>query len=385
MINSIGIKNFKSIINIEVELPPFCAVIGSNAAGKTNLIQAINFIKRLVTGTNIYIAQRKISLLPQELFNFNELSKEIFFRITIETKNNREYELVIKINLVNNHDLSQLIIRYEKLEKIIHNDGKKEKVKIYEREGEVLKNQEGKDIPLAVDSDALAISVYKNNEAVEVKRFFSNVFITEQEMIDSRKSIASMNQDSLAGLLVHLRHRDLDGYEQFKKIVSKILPDFNQFVEFDVEKKPGVKEDTSEEKNLLVLLEEKNLKGKLSMKSISGGDLRTLYLIARAIDMKEGSSLFIEEIENGIHPKRLSDLLEHLDTISKRRDLQIIFTTHSPNVINNFKPSGILFVRKDKNEGTKLKIIEEYSEIEPIKKFLNKGGKLLDYITSRFS
>jgi len=384
MINSIGIKNFKSIKDIEVKLPSFCAVIGCNAAGKTNLIQAINFIKRLVTGTDMYIAQRKICLLPQELFNFNELSKEIFFRITIETKNDRKYELVVKINLVNDRDLPQLAIRYEKLEKIIHNGGKKEKVKIYEREGEVLKNQEGKDIPLAVDSDVLAISVYKNSEAIEVKRFFSNVFITEQEMIDSRKSIASMNEDSLAGLLVHLKHRDLDRYEQFKKIVSKILPDFNQFVEFDVEKKPGVKEDTSEERSLLVLLEEKNLKGKLSMKSVSGGDLRTLYLIARAIDMKEGSSLFIEEIENGIHPKRLNDLLEHLDTISKRRDLQIIFTTHSPNVINNFKPSSILFVRKDKDKGTELKIIEEFSEIEPIKKFLNKGGKLLDYITSRF-
>ena len=55
MIESIDIKNFKSIKKSRAKLPFFGAIVGNNAAGKTNLIQAIAFIKESVFGKDINI------------------------------------------------------------------------------------------------------------------------------------------------------------------------------------------------------------------------------------------------------------------------------------------------------------------------------------------
>ena len=60
------------------------------------------------------------------------------------------------------------------------------------------------------------------------------------------------------------------------------------------------------------------------MQSISAGDIRTLYLIASALNMPDHSTIIIEEIENGIHQK-INDLIDHLDTISNIKSMQIIF------------------------------------------------------------
>ena len=70
MIESISIKNFKSIKLAEVNLPSFGAIVGNNAVGKTNLLQALSFIKDFALGVDLLVAQRKISLVPEELFNF---------------------------------------------------------------------------------------------------------------------------------------------------------------------------------------------------------------------------------------------------------------------------------------------------------------------------
>ena len=43
MIDSIEIKNFKSIVDLKVDLGRFNIVIGENGCGKTNFLEAFSF------------------------------------------------------------------------------------------------------------------------------------------------------------------------------------------------------------------------------------------------------------------------------------------------------------------------------------------------------
>lgn len=52
-IKKLQIRNFKSLVNFELEdLKPFCAFVGPNASGKSNIFEALEFINYLIRYEN---------------------------------------------------------------------------------------------------------------------------------------------------------------------------------------------------------------------------------------------------------------------------------------------------------------------------------------------
>jgi predicted ATPase len=78
-----------------------------------------------------------------------------------------------------------------------------------------------------------------------------------------------------------------------------------------------------------VALKEK--KGHLiSAESASDGTIRFLAFLAVMFGPDNGKSLFIEEIENGIHPNRIDLLVRLAQQVVEDSKTQILATTHSP-------------------------------------------------------
>jgi len=66
------------------------------------------------------------------------------------------------------------------------------------------------------------------------------------------------------------------------------------------------------------------------------------------------STLLIEEPENGVHPLRLHEIVKLLRTLTER-DVQIVMTTHSPDLLNACKPEEVLVFRRPTPEaGTEI-------------------------------
>ena len=80
-----------------------------------------------------------------------------------------------------------------------------------------------------------------------------------------------------------------------------------------------------------VLLRLKERDGRsISAISASDGTLRFLAILAALFGPNPASFYFIEEIENGIHPTRLGLLVELIESQTKRRNIQVVATTHAP-------------------------------------------------------
>lgn len=95
----------------------------------------------------------------------------------------------------------------------------------------------------------------------------------------------------------------------------------------------------------------KDERGRLiSGSSASDGTLRFLAFLAATHAGVPPSMLFLEEIENGIHPNRLHLLLEVLQQATK--SMQVIATTHSPALLNSLRgktvDDALLTVRADR-------------------------------------
>jgi len=64
----------------------------------------------------------------------------------------------------------------------------------------------------------------------------------------------------------------------------------------------------------------------------------------------------VEEPENGIHPRRIKEIIDYFFNIAEEKGIQVILTTHSTVVIDQFKdlPESI-FVFDKKDQSTQIR------------------------------
>jgi predicted ATPase len=79
----------------------------------------------------------------------------------------------------------------------------------------------------------------------------------------------------------------------------------------------------------------------------SDGTLIVLAYLSILYLPKPPRVLLLEEPENGIHPKRLRDILEILhNLVHEQLHTQVILTTHSPYALDLFKPEEVTLCTK---------------------------------------
>ena len=91
---------------------------------------------------------------------------------------------------------------------------------------------------------------------------------------------------------------------------------------------------------------------RVSAYSASDGTLRFLGMLAALLTPNPADLYFFEEIDNGIHPNRLWLLLELIERQTAKNGVQVITTTHSPDVLNlindqTFESTSIVYRDED--------------------------------------
>lgn len=102
MLTHFAVKNFKSFQSAELELRPLTVLIGANASGKTNLLEALQLLSWMASGrqlSQIFSAVRDDELalrgtLPQLTYEGND--EDIEFSCTIS-------DVQLWLNLTTNH------------------------------------------------------------------------------------------------------------------------------------------------------------------------------------------------------------------------------------------------------------------------------------------
>jgi predicted ATPase len=74
---------------------------------------------------------------------------------------------------------------------------------------------------------------------------------------------------------------------------------------------------------------------------LSDGTLRVLAIAAAMLSAPEGSLVVIEEMDNGVHPSRARHLLDRINAIAQRRQLRVLLSTHNPALLDALPPSAL--------------------------------------------
>lgn len=388
MIRRIRVENYKSLREAEVQLRPLTVIFGPNAAGKSNLFDALNLVARIVTSRNLKEAFEQHRGLPLEAVHYSKGSfadllkidtHRVAFELDVELSDVvvREIEQRIRdlrkgIDAADNQEeksrITERTLRYrieleiqsktgvlrvmdERLSALRRrNLQEKARNPFIERKGNKLSlRMEGQAHPTmheigldyAIASTPLYIPHYPHLSAFreEMSRcrfyyFEPRVLMREANAIADVTVLGSRGEE-LAAFYHTLALRNTKQFEALKLAAKQVL---TRLTDLEVEQ--------TEKAELFLRVWENG--ASYSNRLISEGTLRVLGLLAALSPTTGSTTVGYEEPENGVHPRRLQSIAQLLKNAADG-SRQILVNTHSPILPTYFDNEDLLVCQRDED------------------------------------
>jgi ABC-type dipeptide/oligopeptide/nickel transport system ATPase subunit len=108
--------------------------------------------------------------------------------------------------------------------------------------------------------------------------------------------------------------------------------------------------------------------------ALSEGTLLTLGILTALISPQRPNLILLEDIQQGLHPRAQREIINILkELLQNNEDLQIIFSTHSPYILDALDPSQVHVLTTAKTGFTQTKRLDEHPDAEWAKQTLTTG------------
>lgn len=350
MLERFTVKNFKSFREATLGLRPLTVLIGANASGKTNLLEALQLLSWMASGRQLgqilsAIRDQELGLrgtLPQWTWNGNAdpidfscdigprysmtldlaVDEPLGPRISSETLWRDGNDIPLYTASVRNQDAHTLAIEYNNFAR----GGKKPVI-----EGSALQpvfTQLTTGARFAAKHQQSQTLIPQSAGAV-TEALQKIIFLDPSPRVMRGYSHAldlGLRADgaNISSVLHHLSKGD-ERDEMLHFVQALPEQDIAQI---------GFLETPRGE--VMVQLEE-TFGGHARWREaavLSDGTLRALAIAAALLSVEPGSTVVIEEVDNGIHPPRVGRILELMRATAERRKLRVLVTTHNPALLD---------------------------------------------------
>ncbi|MXV85697.1 AAA family ATPase [Candidatus Poribacteria bacterium] len=400
MLKRIRIQGYKSLVDLELNLKPLSVLVGPNASGKSNFLDALQLLSRITTSQTLEEAfDPPYRGHPLESFTFRDegikslLEKEsVSFTVEVDVqlsaavidsvnrriqeiretaaKNTqsvdkstsdrlppvREEDLRYRIEIEMLPKQGILRVADEHLTALTDEGRPKQNRKPFlERmENRLHLRMEGQAHPLYyeryLDYSILSRSHYPPHypHLIAMQRELANwltFYLEPREQmrlpnpIKAVYDIGSMGED-LAAFLNTLQTRNKQQFQSVEKSLRTMIPSITG-IDVSVNELGEVELDLREGEK------------RISARVLSEGTLRILGLLALVSAEAPPTLIGFEEPENGVHPRRIQRIAEFLETRMRLEDVQFIVTTHS-SLLPDLVPAESLYVCRKVNRNTEI-------------------------------
>ncbi|HWZ42175.1 MAG TPA: AAA family ATPase [Candidatus Saccharimonadales bacterium] len=351
MITRLRIKNFRSLRDTDISLGVNNVLVGANASGKSNILDVLKFLG--------HIALFGVSKALNERLGFSEVAWkgvdpgpiQIIANFVFDEEG-QKYEVEYEIE-IDGTATGLITIRRERLTTM--QDARRMDIIDFSMGHGVARHLDGTQAfgsPGNPSQSALEANVpgwagtkFKNYLA-SWQYFELDPRAMKQVNQAGRANFLSQNGDNLAAWLATLK---TSHSEQFRRLEQAARDAF-----------PGLQEITAELTQLqttFVSSREKFLKTPVHVWALASGELCFIALCSLILRPSElGTTLnCLEEVENHLNPR----LIETLVTLHKQWQAvyaeeggvpQVLITTHSPFVVDQFNLDELIIVEKNRGE-----------------------------------
>lgn len=341
MLKRLSITGFKSLAKVELELPRLTVLFGPNAAGKSNILDAVQALSRIGTLRTLSDALAEpIRGYPIEAFSFpagglQGLLSSTSVRFDLEadlsvSRDSYRYRVAVEIEpgsgrlSVADEYLAQLGAKGEPkgrpaIEKVGSN------LHIRRKSKPAHPRQE----PAGLNHSILSDPRLGGVEYRALERTRQELSGWRTYYLDPRVSMRTAQPPSdvrdigvlggeIAPFLYRLRAEHPKHFLAISRTLRSIVPSVEDLT-VDLDARRGT---------LDILVRQAGVD--YSSRVVSEGTLRVLALCAIAVNPWGGSLLAFEEPENGVHPRRIELIAQLLLSLAIEQGRQVIVTTHSP-------------------------------------------------------
>lgn len=328
-IKKLHIQNFKSLVDFQLEdIPQFCAFVGPNASGKSNIFEALEFLNYLPQfGPGVPdMFGGKDSLYSYNSINNrdnNSIAGQEFFiqigkvevRFSLTYKNNGSIGFLSSNNLFPNKETGNKFTIWQW-------HGNQEEKKAFIEEFKLQGHQYNNEIELFFDN-------------------FSRIFVGKPELkkINQSSNKLLIDASNTAQILGKI-FQDEQKKEDFTEWLSILIPEFQSI---DVIKS-GI------DGSFHIFVYEKSHSKPFPITLLSDGTKNILALMAAVYQSNEPQFLCIEEPENGLHPHAIETLVDFFREKCETEGHHIWLNTHSPTLIRCLEIEEVITVNKINGE-----------------------------------
>jgi predicted ATPase len=387
MLKKLILENWKSFRYAELPLDPLTVLIGTNASGKSNVVEALEFLQRIANGENIETALAGDKTLPairggvelaamkgENGFTLKVLvygsvaKKDYLYTINIENKKiiriaHETLSLIKETSDLNNEEEIEQEILFQ-ADKSDSNPFSLNLDVIFDDYAANIYHRQGFRHDKSILSQISGLSM-KMIEAININsQTLQNLFVFNpipSTMRDYSRLSENLESDAsnIAGVLAALPDDKKTEVENTLSEYIKYLP------EGDIKKVWAEPVGRLKTDAMLYCQEEWKPREitEIDARSMSDGTLRFLAILTALLTRPEGSQIVIEEIDNGLHPSRAALLVKILKEIGSKRNIDILLTTHNPALLDAFGSEIVPFVvvahREPETGESKLTLLED--------------------------
>jgi predicted ATPase len=362
MITRFRVRNFKALHDVTLDLTPVHVLIGPNNSGKTSVLEAIQALCRSVDFPldQAFAGQWK----GRELVWRADATGEITLEVSADDGEGKfDYQLKAQFPaLVNSRNIGSAgeIFSTGAEVDLGKQVGKNGLSYVLAR----MRNQNGG----TAEQLAAAARVHAALSGVHIYRWDPRLLALPAAPDSSRRFRMDPSGFGLA-----LCMDDILGYDRqtFGDLERRFRDIFPEIESIKLIPEPAYKAPQDHTKSTPVLqlsegkgiyFQMKNMPELVPATQASDGVLLVLAYLTILSLPQPPKVILLDEPENGIHPKRLRDVISILrDLVGQRRQSQIVLTTHSPYALDMFKPEEVTVCRQINGETKVARLSESKS------------------------
>lgn len=352
MIKSLSVKSFKSLEDVTIEFSSINAIVGQNNTGKTSILKAISAVSKIPQSVKIEDAFGNDWLSSAEIVSNGMPGLEVLFDASFEHLNQKfEYSSRCIFPKETEKTIDLISESLNGIQFIANEPRFRKQSQVYST---------------ALDSKLghfeTCLQFINGLKQVEVVQLIpSNLSLVSNFGADF--PAGKQNGLNLPGSLKDIL---LEDRTLFKQLEDLYVGHFPQIA--------GISLVDNKNSRCTELYFKLKGGGRVPARSMSDGVLMVLGFLAMLYGNSGRKIYLIEELETHFHFSILEKIIKIFrEYLENHTDSQIIFTTHSPYLLNYLEPEEVIVVNMNEKYQTEIRKFDKYSKVEKLRHSFGTG------------